>query len=251
MTGTSSNLHQQAITAALTAEWEQAVSLNQKILEVEPDSIDASNRLGRAYFELGNYSAAKYCFESSLNKDSYNQIAAKFIKRIAACSKHNSKNNKKAHNGSIRPISTGYLNSDIFIEEPGKTKLIPLLKVAEPQKISVLSAGTIVNLVVKNRGISITDLEGEYLGILPDDISHRLIRLIKGGNKYQACIKTTKPNALAILIREVHRSAKFKNQPSFLEGLNTTLIYSSDHLIVREEDADGEDGLYPEDDETI
>jgi hypothetical protein len=107
-----------------------------------------------------------------------------------------------------------------------------------------------VNLVIKNRGISITSSGGEYLGVLPDDLSHRLLRLIKGGNKYQAYIKTTKTNSLSILIHEIFRSAKFRNQPSFMDGMNTTFAYSSNNIIL----SDDEDDVYEdsgEEDEII
>ena len=98
-----------------------------------------------------------------------------------------------------------------------KTKGVALLKVAEPQKISKAYCGMCVTLINKNRGITVTDESGSYLGVLPDDTAHRLIRLIKGGNRYLAFIKSIKVNGISLLIREVYRSSRFKNQPSFLE----------------------------------
>lgn len=220
-------LRQQAITAALLSDWDEALRLNQLILDVDPKNTDALNRIARAYFELGNLIESKKHFENALIQDPYNQIAAKFLKRIETFSK---KGIKVPH--STCPM---LIDSDLFIEEPGKTKLVTLLKVAEPQKLSLLSAGVMVNLVLKNRGVSVTDQDGDYLGVLPDDTAHQLIRLIKGGNKYQALIKTIKTNSLSLLVREVYRSARFRNQPSFLDGLNTTFAYSSNHIIVQDD----------------
>lgn len=183
---------------------------------------------------------ARGYFEKTLELDSYNQIAAKFLKRIETFSK---KGVKVPTERTFTPIK---LSSDIFLEEPGKTKVIGLLKVAEPQKLSLLSAGGGVNLVPKNRTIAVTDQYGEYLGILPDDLSRHLIRLIHGGNKYQAIVRTVKINGLTILIREVYRCPRFRNQPSFLEGLNTAVLtYSSDNIFIDEgdeENPEGEDG---------
>jgi hypothetical protein len=116
-----------------------------------------------------------------------------------------------------------------FLDEPGTTKSVNLVKVAEPQKLLVLSAGSFVNMVVKNRGISITDGSGRYLGAMPDDTAHHILRLINGGNKYQAYIRQVKPNGLTILVREVFRSKKFKNQASFLDETKL-LTFSSDTL---------------------
>lgn len=229
--GNPSDINQQAISAALAADWQEAIKLNQQIIDVEPENVDALNRLARASFELGDISASKKHYEKALKLDPYNQIAVKFLKRIEAFLK---KGFKKG-NYPITP-SKMMINNDLFIEEPGRTKNITLLKVAEPQKLSLLSSGELVKLITKNRGVSVTDQDGEYLGVLPDDISHQLVRLIKGGNKYQAIIKTIKTNGLSILVREVFRSARFKNQPSFLDNLNNTITtYSSDHIIVPED----------------
>lgn len=234
----SHKLHQQAIAAALSSNWEEALKLNQQIIAMDPKNIEALNRLGRAYFELSDLQSAREYFETSLKYDPYNQIAFKFIKRVETFKKKGVKMGSHCNHLQV--------NGELFIEEPGKTKLVTLLKVAEPQKLSLLSAGTLVNIVIKNRIIAVTDQDGEYLGVLPDDLSRHLIRLINGGNKYQAMIKTIKTNGLSILVRETYRCSRFKNQPSFLDGLNTAFTYSSDHLYVP---ADGEEDLPYEMDE--
>jgi len=232
MDDSSAAISRQAILAALASNWDEALKLNQQIINKNPDNVEALNRLARAYFELGNLIMSKKYFETSLKKDPYNQIATKFIKRITAFRKRSTKN--------LKPYSLNnhnlQIDNDLFIEEPGKTKIITLLKVAEPQKLSVLFSGLTVLLVKKNRSITVTDQDGEYLGIMPDDVSHRLLRLISGGNKYQAHIKNIKPNSLSILVREVFRSRRFKNQPSFLETLNTFPNYSSNVVLHRDAD---------------
>jgi tetratricopeptide (TPR) repeat protein len=228
MTDTTDDLRQIAINAALTSSWQDAIDSNLQIIDIEPKSVEALNRLGRAYFELGKLSESKDSFDKTLVLDPYNQIAAKFIKRIETCKKKvGKKNNFSGSNHNCPQV-----DSDLFIEEPGKTKLIALLKTAEPQKLSLLSPGALVNLNIKNKVIMITDQDNEYLGVLPDDLSHHLVRLIHGGNKYQAIIKTVKINGLSILIREIHRSIRFKNQPSFLDNLNMAQTYSSDHIVI-------------------
>lgn len=218
--------------AALSSRWDEALTLNQQIIATEPENVDALNRMARAYFELGDINLSKKFYQKSLKVDPYNQIAYKFLKRIETCTKKGAKPENHAMQSNPQLIS------DLFIEEPGRTKLVNLLKVAEPQKLSMLSAGCLVKLATKNRGISVTDLQGEYLGVIPDDLSHTLLRLIKGGNKYQALIKTIKPNGLTILIREIHRSSRFHNQPSFLDTIDTSLTYSSDHIVIQNEGYD-------------
>lgn len=230
-----------AINAALASDWQQAIDLNLQIIDAEPKSVEALNRLARAYFELGKFPEAKEFFDKSLLNDPYNQIAAKFIKRIETCKNKSSKTKNSLGGNHNCP----QVDSDLFIEEPGRTKLITLLKTAEPQKLSLLSPGALVNLNIKNKVIAITDQDDEYLGVLPDDLSHHLVRLIHGGNKYQAIIKTVRINGLSILIRETYRCSRFKNQPSFLDNLNMAQIYSSDNIVM----LNGEEELQTDTDE--
>lgn len=239
---TNTELYKLAINAALASNWLQAIDFNLEILEEEPKSVEALNRLGRAYFEIGKLPESKEAFDKSLENDPYNQIAAKFIKRIETCKKKGPKKQQDLGNNHNVP----QVDSDLFIEEPGKTKLVTLLKVAEPQKLSLLSPGALVSLNIKNKIIAIQDVDGEYLGVLPDDLSRHLVRLIHGGNKYQAIIKTAKINGLSILIRETYRSARFKNQPSFLDNLNMAQTYSSDNIVILDE---GEEDQTAETDE--
>lgn len=227
-----SEISQQAILAALSANWTEALKLNQQLIDLNPKDVDATNRLARAYFELGDYSKSKKHYETALGLDPYNQIASKFIKRIETFTKKKGRKVAHEHSAADSHFHPFQIDCDLFIEEPGKTKVVTLLKVAEPQKLSLLAPGSVVLLMAKNRGIAVTGLSGEYLGVLPDDIAHHLARLIKGGNKYQAFIKTVKINSLVILVREVFRSSRFRNQPSFLDGLNVNLAYSSDNIVV-------------------
>ncbi len=243
MDDSSAALQKQAIDAALSSKWEEAVKINQEILDCSPASVEALNRLGRAFFELGNLLKSRKNFESALKCDPYNQIAAKFLKRIEAFKKNKSQK-------SLPPPPACQLDGDIFLEEPGKTKLIGLLKVAEPHKLSMLSSGLQVNLVQKNRVISVTDYEGGYLGVLPDDLSHHLLRLIHGGNKYQAYIKTIKTNSLSIIIKEIYRALRFRNQPSFLDNSSSTTSFSSNNIILNR-DTDDEIETAGEDEDLI
>ena len=48
----------QAITLAMQGQWREAIAINKDIVEGFPNDIEAYNRLGRAYMELGEYSLA-------------------------------------------------------------------------------------------------------------------------------------------------------------------------------------------------
>src|SRR6185312_3914393 len=121
------------------------------------------------------------------------------------------------------------VSPSLFVEEPGITKVTNLVKLAEPSKLSRLSPGHSIKLNPKNRSVSITDTQDNYLGALPDDLAHLLLKLIEGGNKYQALIKSIKSNNVTVLIRETFRSSRFKNQPSFIAD-SKVQSYPSDNL---------------------
>lgn len=232
----SSNLAEQAIEAALDHRWEKALKINKQMLKLDGQNIDALARCAKAYLELGRFNLAKKFYGQVLQCDPYNPIASKNLKII--------KSFKKGYKPD--PSSNGEfkLSASLFLQEPGKTKIVNLLNVAEPQKLSSTFCGMKVDLIVKNRKLIVVDAGGSYLGVLPDDICHHLLRLLRGGNKYNVLIKAIRVNSLSVLIRETYRSKRFKNQPSFLEK---TSHVSSSELISA---LDGQDDQTEEAEET-
>ncbi|MBI2017976.1 tetratricopeptide repeat protein [Candidatus Daviesbacteria bacterium] len=198
-----------AIDAALNSRWEEALLLNQQILKENKQNVDALNRLARAYFELGDLIKSKKYYNLALKYDPYNPIAQKNLKIIKAF--------KGIPNGRNNLRPSPLISPSMFLQEPGKTKIVALLKVAEPAKLSQIYCGMSVLFSIKQRGISVTDTGNSYLGVLPDDLAHNLIRLIKGGNKFSALVKSVRVNGVSIMIREEKRSQRFRNQPSFLD----------------------------------
>ncbi|OGE64738.1 hypothetical protein A3I48_04420 [Candidatus Daviesbacteria bacterium RIFCSPLOWO2_02_FULL_36_7] len=228
----SANTTQQAIDAALDQRWKEALKINKKIIKLDPQNVDALNRQARAYMELGKANLAKKYYSQTLKYDPYNPIAQKNLKIMRSFKS----------NGQISSWNCkDRLSPSLFLQEPGKTKMVNLLNVAEPQKLSQAYCGMKVTMATKNRRVTIVDTNGNYLGVLPDDISHHLLRLTKGGNKYELFIKSISVNSLSVLIKETFRSKRFKNQSSFLEYLpssNTTNIIPSLEGIRNEEETE-------------
>lgn len=234
----SSNLVQVAIDAALSSRWNDALKINKKIVKLEPKNVDALARLGRAYMELGRFNLAKRYYSEALKFDPYNPIAIKNLKIIKSFK----------HNGQP-PLANGQakISASLFLKEPGKTKLVQLLKVAEPQKLSQAFCGMKVLMVIKGRRVIVTDCFGSYLGVLPDDVCHLLAKLIKGGNKYELFVKSVKVNGVSVLIKETFRSKRFKNQPSFLDA---TFKGASDVISSLDGEDETEEG-YEEEEEPV
>lgn len=202
----------QAIQKALSGDWNEAINLNQNILKENPKDIDTLNRLAFAFAVTGNISQAKAMYQKVLELDNQNPIASRNIKRITANTKY------QIHSLAANP-------EGMFLEESGKTKVIELVNIADSKTLSQLVTGELITLTVKRLRIFILDAKNHYIGTLPEDIGKRLIKFIKGGNVYQACIKYVEKNKVIIFVKEVKKSSRFKNQPSFVSSEKTKIEF--------------------------
>ena len=206
------SLAQQAISAALCANWLQAVKLNEKIIGINNQDVEALNRLSRSLSCLGNITKAQKMYKKVLVIDPYNIIALKNIEKL---SKINSSSvNGNGISAQIIP-NTDFNLSKVFLDEPGKTKIVSLLNLASPMTIAYLNCGDRLNINPKNHSITVTNQSGTYLGAFPDDLAHRLLAFIAGGNVYEAFVKSATSKSITIFVRETVRSPKFGNQPTF------------------------------------
>lgn len=194
----------QAIQTALQGDWQKAIELNSQILHESPEDIDALNRLGFAFASLGDVKQAKSAYQKVLSLDVQNPIALKNLKRLTGL------DTKKM----TPPLSFIPMNN-IFIEEPGKTKVVDLINIADQKVVSKLRCGETLILQVKRMKIFVLDQEKMYIGMLPDDLSKRLIKFINGGNMYEAFVKTVSNHRVSIFMKESKRANRFRNQPSF------------------------------------
>lgn len=216
-----SDLEKQAVQAAIKGVWSKAVDLNRRLLKEDPENTAALNRLAKAYWELNKVSQAQKTYKKVLTFDRYNPIATKNLERLVKKRK-GSKQTKVTH------------ISNLFLEEPGKTKTIKLIRLASDEVLSELDSGQKVELMPKKRNISVTAEDGIYLGTIPDDFSSRLIKLIKGGNRYQAFIKGVARQHLEIFIRETFRSKRFHNLPSFPSSGSNYISYLPPEIVYEE-----------------
>ena len=66
-----------AINFAMQGQWKHAINANQDILSIFPNDLDALNRLGKSFSELGDIKNAKVTFQNVLNLSPGNHIAVK------------------------------------------------------------------------------------------------------------------------------------------------------------------------------
>jgi hypothetical protein len=211
-------LKDKAIQAMLLGDWKNATTLNKTLIKEDPRDIDALNRLAYAFTILGKIQDAKSIYRKVLKLDILNQIAIRNIKKLTDLE-------PKQIAKSLSSVK--YVNS-AFLEETGKTKIISLVNTAQPRIIALLTTGQPIVIMVKRSKIFVQDQNKQYLGVLPDDIGRRLIKLIKGGNTYTACIKSVSEHNVCVFLKETKRVSKYKNQPSFPQTTDQDLALSKD-----------------------
>lgn len=220
-----SQLKSQAIQTALVGDWENAIALNKLILQEEPNDIDTLNRLAFALLSLGNIKDAKSLYEKVLSLDMKNPIAIRNLKRL----------------GDSSTKRTNFHINNLFIEEPGKTKIVELINVADKKIVSHLRSGERLTLCIKRMKIFALDQDNQYIGMLPDDLCKRLIKFIHVGNKYEAYARTVDSNKITIFMRELKRVKRYKDQPSFVSTEKVKLAFEGNTLAIKiqQENKDG------------
>lgn len=194
-----------AIHAALLQHWKEAIRINTALIAIDKTDVDAHCRLAFAYMKTGQIAASKKTYQKVLHLDAYHQIALKNLKKLASLSKKDLIKSTSLHTTS--PL--------MFLEEPGKTKIVECVHIAPSHILSRLVSGQEVFLKAKNHVVEVRDEQNRYIAAIPDDLSFKLIKLLAGGNTYQALMKGADTKSCKIFLRELSRGKKFAQQPSF------------------------------------
>jgi tetratricopeptide (TPR) repeat protein len=189
-------LSETAIAQATRGEWEAAVETNRQLLELGPD-IDASNRLGKALAELGRHAEALEAYEQALERDATNRIAQRNTERLRMLLAADKPAGKNGKGRADKAPAT------LFIEEMGKTGRARVINLAGSRVLAPLSPGDAVELHVAKDELE-ARVGGSAIGIVEPRIAARLLKLIAGGNRYEAAITSLNEaaNELTIIIRE-------------------------------------------------
>lgn len=199
------NLARQAIQAALKKDWKKAEEINLTLLTQNPNDVPSLNRLSLAQTNLGKIGSAQRTLRLALGLDPSNPIALKNLKRLKAAKK-----------SRVIPEKTpSALTGSVFLKEKGKTTTVALPKPAEPQVLSTLCIGDILNLEPKKKGIQVK--KGKiYIGSLPNPLAFHLDRLLKRGYRYDVYLWKVEPKAVSVFIKEVFRPKSMEGIFSFI-----------------------------------
>ncbi len=215
----------QAIALAMQGSWREAIAVNQSILEMFPQDVEALNRLGRAYLELGEYKEAEAAYHRSTEIDPYNAIAVKNLQRLSYLREM----------AGAAESDADRLEPQAFIEEVGKTGVVQLVDLAPPEVLARMVAGDRVQLQIDGNGLIVKNSRGDYLGRVELEQGQRLARLMAGGNRYSAAIVSLADGAVTVIVREVYRDPSQAGRPSFpFKGVGVTRPDYGERVIRRE-----------------
>ncbi len=224
----------EAIDLAMQGQWANAVAANKSIIGDFPDDVDAYNRLGRAYIELGEYSQAKEAYQKTVELDPYNAIAKKNLQRLSYLKETAS---SEAESHKVEPQH--------FIEEIGKAGVVSLYDLAPKEILAKMVAGDSVYLKIGGPSLKVENSRGEYLGQVDLKHAQRLIKLMEGGNKYIAAVVSSNENTMTVIIREVYQTPSQVGRLSFPpRELEEVRPYAGDRMLKLESGGEEDESGY-------
>ena len=198
------DLARQAVALAMDSRWAEAAEVNRSILDDFPNDLETYNRLGKALSELGRNGEARKAFERALSLSPHNPIARKNLDRL-------SKLGDEARGAAIPAASP----RRAFIEESGKSGVTSLINLAPAERLLELVPGHPLKLDMVGGALKVESQSGEYLGQVEPRLAARLVRLTKGGNRYEAVVTGVEERSLAVFIRETFRHPSQAGTVSF------------------------------------
>lgn len=225
---TRAQLVEESLNAALGGEWQEALDLNQQILERFGVDEETNNRTGKALTELGRLDEALGQFKSTLELNPLNRIAIKQTSRIQELMQQKVE----------LPKAQAAVDVNLFVEEVGKTALAHVT--LEPGfDAALLAPGDQVQLAVAKDRLAVKEAGGTLAGYVEAKLGRRVLKFIAGGNQYNAAVATADDNGVRIIIRETWQAPEFAGVPSFpVRKTQEFRAYAKDSLL---RDADMDD----------
>jgi len=194
-----------AVQLAIAGRWDEAVKLNRFIIDSFGPDEETQNRLGKALSELGKLKEAKASYEVALKLNPMNSIAKKNAARI----------NALLHQKEGLKVGGTRVDLNLFVEEMGKTVITTIDLPSSAEISSKVAAGDVAELKIEGDGITAETSRGVRIGPLEAKLARRLIKFMRGGNRYQAGVTSAEGNTVKLIVRETYQDPRFAGKPSF------------------------------------
>lgn len=198
-------IESQAVDSAIRGDWDKAAQLNTQILRKFKGNIPALLRLGFAYLQMNKYVQSLAAYRLVLKLQPQNSIAGEYVEKIELRKKHS----------PGAPRTNLVLDSNIFIELPGKTKAVTLGQLGQKSVLAKLMVGEEVYLFIRKHHVEIRTESDEYIGVLPDDVGVRLMYFLENESEYTVYIQEASLNNIIVFIREMSKGKKVEKLVSF------------------------------------
>jgi hypothetical protein len=229
-------LIERSIELAMRNSWEEAAEANRRLVEqFEPD-VEAWNRLGKAYAELGRIADAREAYNHALTVEPANAIALRNTLRLSLI------------RGDVVPVSRDHhdsVDARFFIEETGKTIGRSIFTSVPPEVLANVSAGDRLFLTPQEDLIMVSTTTGQDLGFLDGKLSARLVELIQGGNQYAAAAVRIEGRYIRVMIRETYQAPQLTGRVSFPPETSSGFKpYTKDTLVRQDRQVEDEEDIY-------
>lgn len=242
---TRRQLIEDARAAALSGRWNEAISLNQQILERSRKDAEAHNRLGRAYIALGRYTDAIEAYTEALRADPANLIARRNLQRLEIL-RHREDTPESEIPEDPEYDENAMPNTTMFVEEVGKTWVDELVNPPDPEVLVDIYPAEQLDLVVDGNRLVVKTRDGRRLGEIEAKTAAHIIELMAGGNRYEAYSLGLSAHSLRVILRETYHDPSQADKISFPRQI-TTRAYLRERDLLRQRDES--DFFFTDDDE--
>lgn len=218
---------EEARRAALDGEWDAAIEINKELIERDPKDTAAYNRLGRAYLEQRDYSAAYEAYSDALKSDPANLISRRNLQRLE---------HLRSGDAPTEAPATIFPRTLVFIEEVGKTWVDELVNPAPMIELAEIYAGQKLELVPEGNRLMVHDASGRLIGEVEAKTAERVMQLMAGGNIYEVYALGPSAASIRVILREIHRDPSLAGQISFPRQIAATRKYLRERDDLRRRD---------------
>jgi tetratricopeptide (TPR) repeat protein len=225
---TRRQLVEDARQAAIEGRWENALTINQQIVERSPRDAAAYNRIGKAQLELGNVQEAIDAYSSSLKADAANMIARRNLHRLEQLGGRESEIERRGKKLTPR--------TSVFIQEVGKTWVDEIINPAATDVLADVASGEALALKVKSGRLLVIRSDGVELGEIDPRTAARVIELMASGNTYEIYALGQSSAGLRIILRETYRDPSQADRVSFPRQISQAGKYLRERDLLRQRD---------------
>ncbi len=224
-------LNQEALTASLEYRWDDAIALNDEILERFPRDAEALNRKGRAYMEQGKLAASREAYSDALKADPANMIARRNLQRLETIYQADGADE------TAEPRNMGIPRGAVFVEEIGKTWIDDLTHPVENGILALVAPGDMLKLVVEGERVFVKTMKDVLLGQVDQSIGSRMAKLMGIGHEFEAYALGQSMNSLRFIIQETVRAEESAGTMTFPRQVppHLDLLREREQLSLREE----------------